>query len=241
MFSAAPFIGFAGWYHLFVMGLLIPALVVRNYRRLIGKSLPLPDRMRHFRSTAFVLVALTLFSLLVARQQWIDVLAFDASKLPQGLAAGVAMYIVSVLLMKPRWRRAVERRARIVHLFMPANGAERTWWVGVSTLAGIGEEITWRCVQTTLLTVLTGSFAAGAVLSAISFGLAHSIQGWKSAAIITVFALCFQAIVWFSGSLFVAMVVHVAYDITAGLNYGRLGRELGYSSQPLAADTPATV
>ena len=55
------------------------------------------------------------------------------------------------------------------------------------------------------------------------------MQGWKSAAIIAVFALGFQTIVWLSGSLYVAMAVHVLYDITAGLTYGRLGRELGYS------------
>ena len=241
MFPSAPWIGAPGWYHLIVMGVLIPAVVVRNYRRLVGKSLPLPDRMRHFRSTAVVLVLLTSLSLLVANLQWIDVLQFNAAKLPQGAAAGVAMYIVAVLVMRPRWRHAVEKRARIVHLFMPANATERAWWVAVSTLAGIGEEITWRCVQTTLLTVLTGSVVAGAVLSAISFGLAHYLQGWKSAAIITVFALCFQGVVWLSGSLYIAMAVHIAYDITAGLNYGRFGRELGYASPAVTADTPVTV
>ena len=36
------------------------------------------------------------------------------------------------------------------------------------------------------------------------------------------------ALVWLAGSLYVAMAVHVVYDITAGITYGRLGRELGY-------------
>jgi membrane protease YdiL (CAAX protease family) len=135
--------------------------------------------------------------------------------------------------MRPRWRRAVEERTRIVHLFMPETVKERAWWVLLSTLAGIGEEITWRGVQTALLAYMTGSFVAGAALSAISFGLAHSIQGWKSAALIAVFALGFQSVVWISGSLYVAMLVHALYDITAGFSYGKFGRELGYT--PVAA------
>jgi hypothetical protein len=240
MFPTAEFVGLAGWCHLLVMGVLIPAVVVRNYRRLVGKSLPLPNRMRHFKTTAVILMLLTVLSLLVAQVQWIELFALDSSRLPQGLAAGVAMYIGTVLFMRPRWRRAVERRARIVHLFMPDNPTERAWWIGVSTLAGIGEEITWRGVQTALLVALTGSYVLASVLSAISFGVAHYIQGWRSAAIITVFALGFQAVVWLSGSLFIAMAVHIAYDITAGLSYGRLGRELGYA-HPEPTSLPASV
>jgi uncharacterized protein len=224
------------------MGVFIPALVVRNYYRMVGRQLPLPSRMRHFRTTAIMLVLFTLLSVLVAKVEWIELFTFDASKLPQGLAAGGVMYVLAVLFMRPRWRRAVERRARVVHLFMPDNANERAWWIGVSLLAGIGEEITWRGVQTGLLTALTGSYVIGAILSAVSFGVAHYIQGWKSAVIITVFALSFQAVVWISGSLYIAMAVHVAYDITAGLSYGRLGRQLGYALPEVAAEAgPASV
>jgi membrane protease YdiL (CAAX protease family) len=241
VFPQAFHVGAAGWYHLLVMGVFIPGLVVRNYRRMVGRQLPLPSRMKHFRTTAFMLVLFTLVSVLVARVEWIDLFAFDAAKLPQGLAAGAVMYGVVVLFMRPRWRRAVERRDRVVHLFMPDNARERAWWIGVSVLAGIGEEITWRGVQTALLGALTGSYLAGAIVSAVSFGVAHYIQGWRSAAIITLFALCFQAVVWISGSLYIAMAVHVAYDITAGLSYGRLGRELGYALPEAASSGPVSV
>jgi membrane protease YdiL (CAAX protease family) len=47
--------------------------------------------------------------------------------------------------------------------------------------------------------------------------------------IVFLMALGFHALVWRAGSLYVAMAVHVAYDITAGITYGRLGKELGYS------------
>ena len=66
------------------------------------------------------------------------------------------------------------------------------------------------------------------LLSAGLFGAAHALQGFKSAAVIVVFAMAFQLLVWTSGSLLLAMIVHAVYDITAGFTYGRLGRELGY-------------
>ena len=231
MFPQAFQIGPAGWYHLLVMGVLIPAIVVRNYRRLIGQKLPLPNRLKHFQTTSMMLVLFTVLSTLVAKVEWIQLFTFDMARLPAGLGAGGLMYVAAVAFMRPRWRRAVERRARVVYLFMPDTAGERAWWIAVSVLAGIGEEITWRGVQTALLGYLTGSYVAGALLSAVSFGLAHYIQGWRSAGIITIFALGFQSIAWLSGSLYIAMAVHVAYDITAGLNYGRLGRELGYTPE----------
>ena len=145
------------------------------------------------------------------------------------------MLVATVALMRPRWRRAVERRtpvgARVLHLCMPANAVERAWWIAVAVLAGISEEITWRGVQTALLTNLTGRLWIAAIICAISFGVAHMIQGWKSSAIIVFFALGFHALVWLSGSLYVAMAVHTAYDIMAGLTYGRLGKEFGYSPE----------
>jgi membrane protease YdiL (CAAX protease family) len=235
MFPYAEQVNAAGWYHLISFGVLIPILAIRGRRKFAGTSQPLPNRMKHFQSTATMLVLFTTLSLMVARVEWIQLFPRPTLTL-QSLGAGLAMYIVAVLGMRPRWRRAVERRARIAYLFMPETRTERAWWVGVSALAGVGEEITWRGVQTALFAALTGSYLVAAVLTAISFGLGHIIQGWKSAAIIAVFSLGFQAIVWFTGSLYVAMAVHLAYDITAGLTYGRLGRELGYGPTP----SPAT-
>jgi membrane protease YdiL (CAAX protease family) len=203
-------------------------MVVRNARRIAGRTLALPERLAHFQSTSVTLLVFLAVSLLVARVQYLPLLSPRVPHPGQGLLAGATMYAAAVLFMRPRWRRAVLRRARAVHLFMPENATERTWWLAVSVLAGVGEEITWRGVQTALLVPVTGSYWVAAGLSAVSFGVAHAIQGWRSAAGIIGFGLAFQAVVALSGSLYVAMAVHVAYDITAGLSYERLGRELGY-------------
>lgn len=237
MFPQAEFVNLAGWYHLIAFGVVVPLLAWRGRRRVLGVQ-PLPNRSAHFRSTATMLLLFAALSLLVARNEWITL--FPPIHLTSvSLAAAVAMYVVSVVAMRPRWRRAVEKRLRVVYLFMPETAAERAWWIAVSVLAGVGEEISWRGVQTALLASLTGSYAMAALLTALSFGLGHVVQGWRSALVIGIFSLGFQALVWISGSLYLAMAVHVAYDITAGLTYGRLGRDLHYTPETGATSSVA--
>jgi hypothetical protein len=182
----------------------------------------------YFQKTVAESASLLALSIMVAKVQWIEL--FPA-RWPSwtAVSVGIACYVAAVLFMRPRWRKAVQNRARVVHLFMPSSTRERGWWFAVSLLAGFGEEVTWRGVQAALVSVLTGDFWTSAILCSVSFGLAHMIQGWKSAAIIGLFALGFHAQVWLAGSLYVAMVGHIAYDITAGVTYGRLGKELGYN------------
>jgi len=230
---------FAAGFHLVFFGLVLPLAALRMHRKLATGAKAVPDPKKHFRATTIELATLMFVSIVIARTTGIDLFAFDRSRLFPGLAAGVAMYVAAVKLMRPLWRRAVEKRLPILRLFMPRDAGERAWWIGVSLLAGVGEEITWRGVQTQLLVPIVGAYAAATLLSAISFGSAHFVQGWRSCAVIVLFALGFQAVVWASsGSLFVAMAVHVAYDVTAGITYGRLGRELGYTVPEPA--TPAS-
>jgi membrane protease YdiL (CAAX protease family) len=238
MLEEVTWIGGAGWYHVLLFGLVIPYLAFRSAAKLRDRTLPLPDRLKHFRAAAITLVLFGTFSAFVARVERVDLWQRPLVGGFWAVSAAVAMYVVAVLLMRPRWRRAVERRARIVHLFMPSSSTERAWWVAVAILAGISEEITWRGVQPILVAHVVRQPLLAVLLVAVTFGLTHIVQGWKSAAIVSLFALGFQTIVWLSGSLYLAMLVHMAYDVTAGLSYGRLGRELGYS---LELGTPAEI
>jgi membrane protease YdiL (CAAX protease family) len=228
MLPQATFLNAAGWSHLALFGVVLPAAAAWNARRIAGRTLPMPARLAYFQSQTVELLVFGGASLVVAHVQGLALFPPGIPHAGRGLLAGAVAYAAAVLFMWPRWRRAVLRGARSVHFFMPANASERGWWLVVSLLAGVGEEITWRGVQTALLVPLTGSYTIAALLSAVSFGAAHALQGWRSAAVIVVFALGFQCVAVAAGSLYIAMAVHVAYDVTAGLMYGRLGRELGY-------------
>ena len=228
MIDHVYWLGPIGWYHLVAFGLLVPLLAYRNRQRQVKAGWPVGARIRQYRATAVTLVAFGGFSLFTAHQQALTLFGRPIQRPWWSLLAALGMYAAAVSVMWPRWRAAVKRRAPHIYYFMPATATERTWWTTVAVLAGISEEITWRGVQPSLVAYLTGSSVAGVVVTALSFGAGHAIQGRRSAAAIVLFALAFQSLVWLSGSLVPAMAVHAAYDISAGLIYGRLGRELGY-------------
>jgi len=226
-----------GWFHLIYFGLVIPLSAVFQARKF--RSKPLPNRLKYFQMTALTIVCFGAASLACAHSEGITLFP-KAVPTWQSVLAGCLMYAAGVAAMRPRWRAAVEKRARVVHLYMPSNATERMWWIVVAILAGVLEEISWRGVQTALGAHLFGSAWLGVLFSISAFALAHAIQGWKSVAIIAVFAIAFHTLVWLSGSLYVAMAVHVLYDITAGISYGRLGKSLGYAPET-SDDVPAPV
>lgn len=180
MFPHTNELNLAGWCHLAYFGALLPLLTIRGRNKVIGPNKPPPNRLRYFKTTAFSLAMFALMSLMVARAQWIDLFP-KAGPGPIAIAAGVVLYLAAVAYTWPIWRRAVELRLPVVHLFMPSNGRERVWWVVVSVLAGVGEEITWRGTQAALVDALVGHFWIAAFICSVMFGAVHIIQGWRSA------------------------------------------------------------
>lgn len=231
MFPFVYEINLAGWFHLFYFGLVIPISAVLQRGKFSDVKKPLPNRVQFFQSTTVGIVVLGLVSLLMARVQLMEL--FPRALPPwKAVIAGGMVLVTQIVLMRPLWRKAVERRERAVYLYMPANAAERAWWIVVAVTAGIFEEISWRGVQAGLVGNLTGSFVLTVLACAACFGIAHVTQGWVSVAIVAGFAIAFHSLVWLSGSLYVAMGVHIVYDITAGIMYGRLGREFGHNLDP---------
>ena len=226
-----------GWLHLLVFGLMIPVLAFRSRRHLVSAR-PRPPRIAHYRASVMTLLLFGILSVLTAQEQGIDLFAARLERPVLSLTAAGALLIGAVVFMRPRWRRAVEQRAPAVYFFSPGTRAERAWWLAVAILAGVSEEMTWRGVQAPLAAGVVHSAVAGALLSAVMFGAAHATQGMKSAGIITGLALAFQGLAWLSGSLLPGMVVHAAYDLIAGLSYGRLVRELGYDPPPIEELAP---
>ena len=210
-----------GLYHVIIFGVVVPFLALRGRRQLTKLDVPI-NRLRHFQVTTVMLSLFGALSIFTAADHSMSLFHFDSRRMLVGFPIGLVVYAVAVVLMRPRWRKAVADRKRVVELFTPQTTAERSWWLAVSLLAGVSEEITWRGVQSTLVASLVGSPGLGVVISAVMFGAAHLTQGWKSAGIIVLFALGFQVLVWAGGSLYLPMLVHTAYDVTAGLTYAKL-------------------
>lgn len=139
-------------------------------------------------------------------------------------AAGLSFLVVSAATMPLRWRKApAEDRARLERI-LPKQRSDAPAWTVACLAAGWAEELAYRGVLTSILADWTGSFTAGALLSAGAFALAHAVQGPRSCAVVFFMALGFQALCVLSGSLIPAMIVHAAYDLIAGGVYARLAQ-----------------
>jgi membrane protease YdiL (CAAX protease family) len=121
---------------------------------------------------------------------------------------------------------------------MPSGAKEKALWTGVSMIAGFGEETIYRGVIFALLVTLTRSVWIAALGGALIFAVGHAFQSRQSMAIIFVFSLIFQALTIATGTLYVAMVVHALYDITAGFTYSHLGRIAGYRAEGAPGRAP---
>jgi len=72
MFPYVYEINFGGWFHLLYFGLIIPGMAISQARKFRDLLKPLPNRLRHFQTTAFTLVLFGAMSLLVARVEWME-------------------------------------------------------------------------------------------------------------------------------------------------------------------------
>ena len=108
----------------------------------------------------------------------------------------------------------------------PAQTRDLGPWFLVSAAAGFVEEIVYRGVMWVLLTRLTGSGTIAAVVCVIAFVLAHGGRGWQRLIVIGALAVVFHALVRLTGTLYLAMALHILYDFIAGVIYLELGKRM---------------
>jgi len=224
-------IAFIGWYHLALFGVLVPWAAYRTRGRMVALT-AYPPLTRTLLASVATITFLGLISLFVASRQ-------DVHLRPAGpptllhLIAGLVLLVAAVAVALPMWKQAVLARSRGVYFKMPRSAGEQAAWVTVSLAAGVFEEIAWRGVQTSLLAAVLGNAWLAVIVCAVMFALAHFNQSAISMVFIFVLSLAMGALVAFTGSLIVPILVHAVFDVIAGFSYARLGRALGYVPPPL--------
>ena len=145
---------------------------------------------------------------------------------PSSWLLGLALF--GIMASADLWysRRCLARGEPHMYFSTPRTSEERRWWIALSGAAGVGEELTWRGVQPELIAQMTGALWPAVAICALTFGIGHIRQGWGGVAIVTVFSLACHGLTLATGSLYVAMAVHVAVNITVGLrvSHGQAGR-----------------
>jgi membrane protease YdiL (CAAX protease family) len=117
-----------------------------------------------------------------------------------------------------------ERRRLAVYRLAPRSAVEWAAWSLVAILAAVAEEIAYRGVGVAVIGYSTGSLSLAIVVCAAAFAVAHALQGVKSAVVIFAFALVMHALVLVTGTLLLAMGVHLVYDVIAAASIAREAR-----------------
>jgi len=221
-------LGWMDWalFVLVVVGLALRAWFgMRALRRLAPERLEVMRPRLWLRAIAsqWALVAL-LVSLWLARHR--SFVGLGLAPRPSwglgGIALGVAMAWLllrsqlSQLGSRPETVEKLRRRLAPVKALMPSTRAQWPGFVALCVTAGVCEELLFRGFVTWLLAHLVGSFALVALAQAALFGLAHGYQGWRGVLLTGMVGAFMAALVWVSGSLWGAMLVHALMDLHAG-------------------------
>jgi membrane protease YdiL (CAAX protease family) len=137
-----------------------------------------------------------------------------------GLALTAFAVVAFVQWLLWATRSDAERQRMWVRRILPSPH-EMPEWVALACLAGVAEELGYRGFLFGVIGTASHSLWLGAILSAVSFGAAHFLQGTRGMIGIGVIALLLQALVWATGSLLPAMAVHAAANTLAGLTARR--------------------
>lgn len=187
---------------------------------------PVPSREQILVSTIFSLSILGALSWATARLDGYDLLAYQAIGARE-LLAGAGVLALHFVLRRVviAVRTEEERRNLPAKAWMPRTSGQWSLYVATCVLAGLVEESAYRGVAMWLITPHVGQVLA-ALICASAFALAHVTQRWKAAVAVFLMALSQHWLVYFTGTLVVAMVQHTVYDLAAGLLFSRrLARE----------------
>jgi membrane protease YdiL (CAAX protease family) len=196
-------------------GVFLPILIIKSARRLGTGPLPI-SRSRFYRQTIifqFVLAAIAAWTAYTH-----GILAMPLPQRPLlAWSAAALMYVLTVLTLKLRWASRSDASKQRLYDILPHNSREMVPYVFLCIVAGIAEELVYRGVMTELAQRLIGIAIVTIIAISISFAAAHAMQGLRSMAAIFVIAMACHTLVWLAQSLIPVMVVHFAYDLTAGM------------------------
>ena len=207
--------------HLFYFGVFLPYRTLR-YRNVWPSAAERRPKVEIYKTNSINFLAHGLMSLAtllyLSRSELSSLFPSEWPTLSSLLLGALACaLIVAIDLVYSR--QCFDRDAPHMYSATPRTRDEQVWWGVQSLAAGVFEELTWRGVQTALLTRLTGFWPAVAIC-VVTFGLGHIRQGKPFVLIAAVFAAMFHALTWATGGLYVPMMVHVAVDIILGLRAG---------------------
>ena len=130
--------------------------------------------------------------------------------------AGLALIWASQAVARRRGDGAIE----FVLQLIPRTAREKRLFVGLSIIAGFGEEIAYRGYMLTTLELLGLGHWGSGLISSAAFGMLHAYQGPAGVLRTGLTGLALTLPVLVTGSLIPSIVSHALMNIVAGLAIG---------------------
>ncbi len=193
-------------------------------------------RERMYRRVATVVWIATLYvlALWVAKSRpWGTLRLGFSGPLRSGIGFAVAAIIIALLVLqnrkvgkaltRPKAVAQLRERLAFADALTPETEGERRGFWFLSLTAGICEEVLFRGFLMWLITAWMGLIAA-VILSSIVFGCAHIYLGVAQVPRTAIVGLVLALIAVAAGSLWPAMAIHAAVDLSSGEIGFRVGR-----------------
>jgi membrane protease YdiL (CAAX protease family) len=214
--------GLPAWFVLAFVSLVGPYGALKGHRRISAGTLRM-TRPRIYLNALVWQGGLVWLSWTAAHTMGLPLFP-RAAPTARDVAVGAAALLVGLATLHPRLRVTSALGQQRVRMLAPRTAGEQGLFYVVAAGAAVAEEMTYRGVVFTLFALLTGSWWAGALLSAAVFGGSHLAQGPRTAAIVVLYGVRDQVVVGLTGTLYVAMGVHLLHDAIVGTVAARRAR-----------------
>lgn len=205
--------GFFVFYYVLVIGFYLPYAALRQVYKKSDKPLPPKAKLRV--SVIITLAMLGFIALCTAYLLNLSVFpVWRPSLLEIGAGVGLLVFWLAARLALLNWLRKGRNEERRL---LPETWDELPMWGVISLSAGFFEEIVYRGVLYQVVAVYTGSPLLAGFFTSLSFAIVHIRQRWRAALFIFFLAAAFQTYVVWVGNLYMAMIVHAAYDFIVGI------------------------
>jgi membrane protease YdiL (CAAX protease family) len=192
----------------------MPALGVASYFR-VKSGKPLPPKLRRYRAVIGLQLFLLTLTFLVARQNKVELFGPAWPSLWTWLIAAGYLALIAMRLNRALPRISPERKQR-ARLLLPEDGTQMRTWMLISILAGLSEECAYRGLAYIAVGQETGSRLTAVAICTAAFGVAHMLQGWRGVLGTALLALVFHGLVFLTQGLYLAIGVHIGYDLMIG-------------------------
>jgi uncharacterized protein len=200
-------------FHIVII-LLVPLLSIANLQMIDKiREYALPDKRKLYIQSAINQLVLTAVALWAAHASEIEINYIGNISTLAIIGGVVFLTIAFVVGYISNNKQDLEKTNPGLDLLRPNTFSEKITWIGVNLVAASCEEIIFRGVLYNLFLRTTELPIVAAVISAIVFGVAHSIQGIVGIIITAIFGLGLQQIAHLNNGLLIAMIVHFLYNI----------------------------